>query len=87
MSVESDKKKRNVITLHKKLDVNKRSEQVSVGRKASPSIRSGATILSRSNEYTEQGKVASTSPSIQCTRNRSSVLVGMEYLQLFWLDE
>jgi hypothetical protein len=43
------------------------------------------TVLS--NEYKEQGKVASTSFSIRCTRNRSSVLAEMENLLITWLED
>jgi hypothetical protein len=42
--------------------------------------------VSKSNEYKEQGKVASTSFSIRCARNRSSVLVEMENLLITWLE-
>jgi hypothetical protein len=44
-------------------------------------------ILLKSNEYKEQGKVASTSFSIRCTRNRSSILVEMENLLITWLED
>jgi hypothetical protein len=44
-------------------------------------------ILSKSNEYIEQGKVPSASFSIQCTTNRSFVFVEMEYILITWLED
>jgi DNA invertase Pin-like site-specific DNA recombinase len=84
MSVESDKKKRKVIALDTKLDIIKRFDngqsKASISRALGLNGSTVRLILSKSNEYKEQGKVASTSSSIRCTRNRSSVLVEMENL-------
>jgi hypothetical protein len=92
-SVDSDKKKRNVITLDKKLDITSIERCDNGESKASMSRTLGLSesavrlILSKSNEYTEQGGVASTSPRIQCTRNRIPIAVEMEYLLLTWLED
>jgi hypothetical protein len=91
MSVESDKKKRKVITLDKKLDIIKRFDngqsKASISRALGLSGSTVRLILSKSNEYKEQGKAASTSFSIRCTRNRSSILVEMENLLITWLED
>jgi hypothetical protein len=91
MPVESDKKKRKVFTLDTKLDIIKRFDKgqskASISRAL---VLSGSTvrlIVSKCNEYKEQGKVASTSFSVWCTRNRSSVLVEMENLLVTWLED
>jgi hypothetical protein len=91
MPVESDKKKRKVITLDTKLDIIKRFDngqsKTSVSRALGLNESTVRLILSKSNEYKEQGKGASTSFSMQCTRNRSSILVEMEDLLITWLED
>jgi hypothetical protein len=91
MSVKSDKEKRKIITLDTKLDINKPSDngqsKASISRTLGLNEPPVRLILSRSNEYTEQGKFASTSPSTQCTRNRSSIAVEMDYLLIIWLED
>jgi hypothetical protein len=44
-------------------------------------------ILSKCKEHIEQGKVASTSVSMQCSRNRSPILVEMENHLITWLED
>jgi hypothetical protein len=91
MSVESDKKKRKVITLDMKLDIIKRFDNGQ--SKASISTVLGINestvqlILSKSNEYKEEGNAASTSFSIQHTRKGSSILVEMENLSITCLED
>jgi hypothetical protein len=86
MSVEC-----KVITLDTKPDIRKRFHNGQ--NKASTSSALGLDestvrlILSKSNDYKEQGKVASTSFSIRCTGNRSSILVQMENLLITWLED
>jgi hypothetical protein len=84
MSGESDKKKRKVFTLVMKLDIIKRFDdgqsKASISGALGLNESTVRLILSKSNEYKEQGKVASTSFSIQCTWNRSSILVVLENL-------
>jgi hypothetical protein len=91
MSGESDKKKRKVITLDTKLDIIKRFDngqsKASIGRALGLSGSAVRLIVSKCNEYKEQGKVASTSFSIRCTRNRSSILVEMENLLITWPED
>jgi hypothetical protein len=91
MSVESDKKKLKVITLGTKLDIIKRFDngqsKASIGRELGLSESTVRLIVSKCNEYKEQGKVASTYFSIRCTRNRSSILVEMENLLITWLED
>jgi CRISPR/Cas system-associated protein Csm6 len=91
MSVESDKKKSKVITLDTKLDIIKRFDngqsRASISRALDLDESWVRLILSKSNEYKEQGNVASTSFSIRCTRNRSSILVEMENLLITWLED
>jgi hypothetical protein len=83
MSVESDKKKRKVITLDTKLDIIKRFDngqsKASMSRALGLSGSTVRLIVSKSNEYKEQG--------IRCTRNRSSILVEMENLLINWLED
>lgn len=83
MSVKSNKKCK-VITLDMKLDNIKWSDngqsKASISRALGLNKSTVRPILSKSDEYIKQGKVPSASFSIQCTRNRSSVLVEMEYL-------
>jgi hypothetical protein len=90
MSVESDKK-RKIITLDTKFDIIKRFDngqsKVSISRALGLNESTVRLILSKSNEYREQGKVASTSFSMRCTRNRSSILVEMENLLITWLED
>jgi DNA invertase Pin-like site-specific DNA recombinase len=82
VSVESDKKKLKVITLDTKLDTIKRFDngqsKASISRALGLSESTVRLILSKSNEYKELGKVASTSFIIRCTRNRSTISVEME---------
>jgi hypothetical protein len=89
--VESDKIKRKVITWDTKLDIIKRlgngQSKASVSRALGLSESTVRLILSKSNEYKEQGKAASSSFSIWCTRNRSSILVEMEILLITWLED
>jgi DNA invertase Pin-like site-specific DNA recombinase len=91
MPVESDKKKRKVITLDMKLDIIKRFDngqsKASISRVLGLNESTVRLILSKSNEYKEQGKVASTSFSIWCTSNGSSILVEMENLLITWLED
>jgi hypothetical protein len=91
MSVESVKKKRKVITLDTKLDVIKRFDngqsKASTSRALGLNESTVRLILSKSNEYKEEGKVASTSFSIRCTRNRSSILVEIENLSITRLED
>jgi hypothetical protein len=91
MSVESDKKKHKVITLDTKLDIIKRFDngqsKASISRALGLSGSTVRLIVSKSNEYKEQGKVASKAFSIRCTRNRSSILVEMENLLITWLED
>jgi transposase-like protein len=91
MSVESDRKKRKVITLDMKFDIIKRFDngqsKASICRALGLNESTVRLIVSKSNEYKEQGKVASTSLSIRCTRNRSSILVEMENLLITWLED
>jgi hypothetical protein len=91
MSVESDKKKRKVITLNTKLGIIKRFDngqsKASISRALGFNESTVRLILSKSSEYKEEGKVASTSLSIRCTRNRSSILVEMENLLITWLED
>jgi hypothetical protein len=91
MSVESDEKKRKVTTLDTKLDIIKRFDngqsKASISRALGLSGSAVRLIVSKSNEYKEQAKVASTSFSIRCARNRSSVLVEMENLLITWLED
>ena len=44
-------------------------------------------ILSKPKEYLEQGKVASTTFSMQCTKSRSPILVEMENLLITRLED
>jgi hypothetical protein len=64
-----------------KLDIIKRfgdgQSKASISRALGLNESSVRLILSKSNEYKEKGKAASTSFSIRCTRNRSSILVEM----------
>jgi hypothetical protein len=89
--VESDKKKRKVITLDTKLDIIKRFDngqsKASICRALGLNGSTVRLIVSKSNEYKEQGKVASTPFSIRCTRNRSSILVEMENLLITWMED
>jgi hypothetical protein len=91
MSVESDKKKREVITLDTKFDIIKLFEngesKASISRALGLSGSTVRLIVSKSNEYKEQGKVAAISFSIRCARNRSSILVEMEKLVITWLED
>jgi hypothetical protein len=91
MSVESDKKKRKVITLDTKLDIIKRFDngqsKASISRALGLNGSTVRLIVSKCNEYKEQGKVTSTSFSIRCTRNRSSILVEMQNLLITWLED
>jgi hypothetical protein len=91
MSVESDRKKRKVITLDMKLGIIKRSDngqsKASINRALGLSESTVRLILSTSNKHTEQGKVASTSFNIHCTTNKSSILAEMGYLSITWLEE
>jgi hypothetical protein len=84
MSVESDKKKRKFFTLVTKLEIIKRFDngqgKASISRALGLNESRVRLILSKSIEYKEQGEVASTSFSIRCNRNRSSILVEMEDL-------
>jgi hypothetical protein len=79
MSVETDKKKCKVITLDTNLDIIKRFDngqsKASISRALGLSESTVRLIVSKCNEYKKQGKVASTSSSTRCTRNRSSILV------------
>jgi hypothetical protein len=88
MSAESAKKKRKVITLDSKLDIIKRFDngqsKASISRALGLSGSTVRLIVSRSDEYKEPGKVASTFFSIRCTRNRSSILVEMENALITW---
>jgi DNA invertase Pin-like site-specific DNA recombinase len=90
MSAFSDTKKRKVITLDTKLDIIKRFDNgqsnASISRALGLSESTVRLILSKSNEYKEQGKVASTAFSMRCNRNRSSTLVEMENLLIIWLE-
>jgi hypothetical protein len=90
MSVESDKK-RKVITLDTKPDIIKRFDNGQSKAGISRALRLNEStvrlILSKSNEYKDQGKVASTSFSIRCTRNKSSILVEMENLLITSLED
>jgi hypothetical protein len=76
MSVESDKKKRKVITLDTKLDIIKRfnngQSKASISRALGLKESAVRLIVYKSNENKEQGKVASTFFGIRCTRNRIS---------------
>jgi hypothetical protein len=67
-----------------KFDIIKRFDngqtKARISRALGPSGSTVRLILSKSNEYKEQGNVASTSFGIRCTRNRSSILVEMENL-------
>jgi DNA invertase Pin-like site-specific DNA recombinase len=91
MSVESDKKKRKVIALDTKLDIIKLFDngqsKASISRAQGLSGSTVRLIVSKSNEYKEQGKVASTSFSIRCTRNRSSVSVEMENILITSVED
>jgi hypothetical protein len=91
MSVESDKKKHKVITLDTKLDIIKRFDngqsKASTSRSLGLNQSTVRLILSKSNEYKEQGKVTSTSFSIRCARNRNFILVEMENLLIIWLED
>jgi hypothetical protein len=91
MSAESAKKKRKVITLDSKLDIIKRFDngqsKASISRALGLNESTVRLILSKSNEYKEQGKAASTSFSIWCARNRSSILVEMENVLITWLED
>jgi hypothetical protein len=91
MSVESHKKERKVMTLDMKLDIIKRFDngqsKASISRALGLNESTVRLILYKSNEYKEQGKVASTSLSIRCTRNRSSVLVEMENILITWPED
>jgi hypothetical protein len=77
--------------LDTKLDIIKRFDnghsKASISRALGLNESTVRLILSKSNEYKEQGKVASTSSSIRCTRNRSSVLAEMENLLITWLED
>jgi hypothetical protein len=71
-----------------KLDINQRVDNgQSISRALGLSKSTVGLILSKSNEYKEQSKVAATSFSIQCTGNRSSVLTEMESLLITWLED
>jgi hypothetical protein len=91
MSVESDKKKRKVITLGTKLDIIKRFDngqsKASISRALGLSESTVRLILSKCNEYKELGKAASASFIIRRTRNTSSILVEMENLLITWLED
>jgi hypothetical protein len=64
MSVESENKKRKVIALYMNLDTIKRFDNVqsktSISRALGLNESTVRLILSKCNEYKEQGKVAST---------------------------
>jgi transposase-like protein len=91
MSLESGKKKCKVITLDTKLNIIKRLDngqsKASISRALGLNESTVRLILSKSNEHKEQGKVASTSFSIRCTRNRSSTLVEVENLLITSLED
>jgi hypothetical protein len=75
-----------------KLDIIKRFDngqsEASISRALGLNMSPVWLILSKSNEYIEDGKVASASFStVQCTINRSSILVEMEYLLIIWLED
>jgi hypothetical protein len=86
VSVECDKVLRKIITLNTKLEIiklfdNGRSK-ASISRAQGHNEFTVILILSKCNEYMEQGKVASTSFSILCT-----ILVEMEYVLISWLED
>ncbi|XP_023223840.1 tigger transposable element-derived protein 1-like isoform X1 [Centruroides sculpturatus] len=87
----NQKKKRKVITLDTKLEIIKRFKCVKSKSKIASEFGFNEstirTILSKSDEYSKQGKVASTSASMQCTRNRSAIMVEMEDLLIIWLED
>jgi transposase-like protein len=91
MSAESNTKKRKVITLDTKFDIIKRFDngqsKASISRALGLNESTVRLILSKFDEYKEQLKVASTSFSTRCTRNRSSILVEMENLLIIWLED
>jgi hypothetical protein len=91
MSLESDRKKYEVLTLERKFDIIKRfyncQSKASVGRALGISASAVRLIVTKFNEYKEQGKVAPSSFSIRCIRNRSSILVEMVNLLINWLDD
>jgi hypothetical protein len=91
MSVEFDKEKCKIITLDTILDINNPFDnghsKTSISRTLGLNEPPVRLILSRSNEYTEQGRFASTSPTIQCPNNRSSIAVEMDYLSITWLED
>jgi hypothetical protein len=91
MLVESDKKRSKVTTLDTKLHIIKRFDngqsKASISRALGLNGSTVRLILSKSNEYKGQGKVAPSSFSIRCARNRSSVLVEMENLLITWLED
>jgi transposase-like protein len=84
-------RRRKVITLDTKLDIIKRFDngqsKASISRALGLNESTVRLILSKRIEYKEQGKVASTSFSTRCTRNRSSVLIEMEHLLITWLED
>jgi hypothetical protein len=91
VSEESDKKKRKVITVDMKLVIIKPFDngqsKASISRALGLSESTVRLIVSKSNEYKEEGEVASTSFSIRCARNRSSILVETENLFITWLED
>jgi hypothetical protein len=91
VSVESYKKKREVMTLDMKLGIIKRFDngqsKAGISRALGLSESTVRLIPSKCNEYKEQGKVAPTSFSARRIRNRSYILVEMENLLITWLEE
>jgi DNA invertase Pin-like site-specific DNA recombinase len=67
MSVESDKKKREVTKLDIVKQFDNGQSKASISRALGLSGSTVRLIVSKCNEYKEQGKVASTSVSVRCT--------------------
>ena len=84
-------RKRKLINLQYKLDIIKRFDNGE--RKARIASELGMhestvrDILKKSNQYLEKGDVVSTSYEMQCTRNRSEIMIEMEDLLLLWLED
>jgi hypothetical protein len=83
--------KRKNITLETKLEIIKRFDngetKTKIGEDLGFPESTIRTILKKSSEYQEKGKIASTSSSVQCTRNRTRIMIEMEDLLIIWLED
>lgn len=83
--------KRKVISLGTKLDIIKRFDngenKAYISRALGLSQSTVRAILSKASKYREKGKTTFALSSMQCTRNRSPLMIEIEDLLLTWLEE